>query len=281
MMFFGKKRRRMIFFVIVFFILQTTLYGQDDKTPFVPISSVFHDFGWNMLNSITYNYGMNFAAAAAETYLFIETGMDWKWRNISYNNLRLAKLGAPSLFIGYVVPAIVPIVAYTSGRSLKNEKLQITGLALAQSVLVTLAIQSPLKMISGRAMPGIINTLDHTRRSELDDFSGEFDWFNMNPIRGWPSGHTACAFAAAAVVAEMYPSNFFLKVAAYSYATFIGLGVTLNVHWLSEAVAGALIGYAVGKTVGRSFNGLLNDDIQKKAVTFYVTPAFAGVRMRL
>jgi membrane-associated phospholipid phosphatase len=193
----------------------------------------------------------------------------------------MSNLGRPGLDIGYIVPAITPVIIYTSGRFIKNEKLQITGLALTQSLILTLAIQSPLKMITGRALPGIVSELDHTRSLRTDNFSGEFDWFGMNFIGGWPSGHTANAFAAAATIAEIYNDNIPLNIAVYSYAALIGLGVTLDVHWASEALAGALIGYAIGKTVGRDFNKLLNKNKEKDDTSLYFTSNSVGIRIYL
>jgi membrane-associated phospholipid phosphatase len=269
---------RIIFFLLAFFVFQSKLHGQNYDASVAPISNVFHNIGWNALNSITYNYGINFIGAAAETYVFIATGADWKWRNIVYDNIWLSKYGIPCLYIGYLLPGITPIITYVAGRYIKNEKLQITGLALAQSVLLTLAIQSSLKVITGRALPGLVTALDHTRNTQTNDFSGEFNWFNMNPIGGWPSSHTANAFAAAAVITEIYKDSFILKLAAYSYAALIGFSVTLDVHWASEVIAGALIGYAIGKTVGRDFNSLLNNSKRENTVSFYCTPISIGVR---
>lgn len=39
------------------------------------------------------------------------------------------------------------------------------------------------------------------------------------------------------------------KVWAIAYAVYIGLGVSVTVHWLSDAVTGALIGYMIGDFV--------------------------------
>jgi membrane-associated phospholipid phosphatase len=57
----------------------------------------------------------------------------------------------------------------------------------------------------------------------------------------------------AAALAELYPKNLGVKIAAYSYAALTGIGMTLFTHWASDAVAGALIGYAIGKSVGKSY----------------------------
>ncbi|MDR1230151.1 MAG: phosphatase PAP2 family protein [Spirochaetaceae bacterium] len=264
-------------------MLHLKLYGMDGgsaDSDTVPVSDMFRNIGKNILNTFSHNNGMNFIGAAAATHVFIETGWDWKWRDVPYRNTWIADGGRPGLYIGYVIPAIAPVTAYLAGRTLKNEKLQIAGVALAQSVLLTTGIQSSLKMISGRALPGIVADLDHARDSRTNDFSGEFNWFNMNPIGGWPSSHTASAFAAAATIAEIYDDSLILKIVAYSYAALIGFGVTLNVHWASDAVAGALMGYAIGKTVGRSFSGRPVKTERKNAISFYGSPSSVGVRIR-
>jgi membrane-associated phospholipid phosphatase len=255
------------------------IYGEDPPPP--PIKLVFHNIGQNLLGSITYNYGLNFIGAGLGTWAFIETGIDWRWRNVSYNNQWLSNCGLPGLYIGFIIPAITPIATYSIGRFNDNNKLQITGMALLQSLMLTLAVQTPLKMITGRALPGVVTELDHTRNPRTDDFSGEFNWFNLNFIGGWPSGHTANAFAAAATIAEIYKDEVWLKIGVYAYAALIGFGVTLDVHWASEALAGALIGYAVGKTVGKSFANLLKEDETSDHISFYFTLNSAGVIIKL
>jgi membrane-associated phospholipid phosphatase len=272
--------KRNILCVILLILLCFSIFAETGEAN-APVSLVFYNIGWNALHSITYNHGLNFAGAGLGTWAFIELGIDWEWRNIAYSNDWLSNCGRPGLYIGYVVPAIAPIITYTAGRFIKDEKLQIAAFALTQSLMLTLAIQSPLKMITGRALPGIVTELDHTRNLRADDFSAEFDWFNNNFIGGWPSGHTANAFAAAATISEIYNDSFWLKVCVYSYAALIGFGVTLNVHWASEAMAGALIGYAVGKTVGKSFGRLLKNKENKNNFSFYFTRNTIGGIIRI
>jgi membrane-associated phospholipid phosphatase len=258
-----------------------TVEDEATEAAFHPVTLAFHNMGRNALDAVAYNYGVNFIGAGLETWALIETGLDWKWRNIAYDNTWLSNCGGPGIYIGFIVPALTPFAAYIAGRSTNNEKLQITGLAVAQSVMLTLAIQTPLKMITGRATPGITRGWFYDRSQRTDDFSGEFNWFNMDFVAGWPSGHTANAFSVAATIAELYKDNLWIKIGAYSYAALIGFGVTLNVHWTSEMLAGALIGYAVGKTVGKSFNELLENNVSDNPVSFYVVPNALGVIIRL
>ena len=270
--------------IVLCLVVFQVLHGDEtlrDEYESLPLSTALHNIGMNTVNSITYNYGLNFAGAVAGTALFIETKLDWKWRNIVYDNPWVSAIGLPGLYIGYTVPVITPFAAYAIGRFIKDERLQITGLALMQSLLLTLAIQSPLKVLTGRSSPKITSVLDHKRGVQTNDFSNEFNWFNFNFIAGWPSGHTATAFSAAATVATIYEDKPLLKTALYAYAFFIGISVTLDVHWLSEAFSGALIGYAIGKTVGKEFKNLLNNIKEKNKLTLYFTPNFIGFRIKI
>jgi membrane-associated phospholipid phosphatase len=258
---------------------------ENDEISPPSLSLIFHNIGWNTLNSFTYNYGMNFIGAGLGTWAFIETDIDWKWRNIAYNNTWLSNLGRPGLYVGYVAPVLTPVLTYTLGRFTNDEKLQITGMALVQTLMLSLAIQTPLKMVTGRALPDIVTELDHTRNPRTDNFSNEFNWFNMNPIGGWPSGHTLNSFAAAATISEIYYENIWLKVGVFSYAALIGFGVTLDVHWASEALAGALIGYAIGSSVGKSYKNLLKNKSKNNStesnVSFYFYPNNMGITIKL
>jgi membrane-associated phospholipid phosphatase len=268
-----------IIILLLIIIFQIKLFAQSFDDSIVPVSNIFNNIGSNALHSITYNYGLNFIGAGLGTFVFVETGIDWKWRNITYNNDMLSSSGRPGLYIGYMVPAITPIITYTTGRFLKNEKLQITGLALAQSVLLTCSIYIPIKMISGRTSPGIVTELNERVSARTNDFSGEFNWFDLDAFKGWPSGHTANVFAAATTISEIYSNKLPLKIAVFSYAALIGFGVTLNVHWASDVLAGALIGYAVGKTVGRRFTKLSAD--KQNNVSLYCTINSAVIVIRL
>jgi membrane-associated phospholipid phosphatase len=281
--------KKYITIFLLLFFSWANLYGQTEENPqSSPITSdelrfklVFHDIGWNTLHSFMYNGGLNFISSGLLTYCAIESGMDLRWRNFGYNHIITSNIGLSALYIGFAVPALTPLILGIAGQKKQDIKLQVTALALTQTLILTLAIQSPLKMITGRALPGIVSNPVHTRGAPDDDHSRTFRWFNMNFINGWPSGHTATAFSAAATIAEIYNDNIWLKLGVYSYAALIGLGVSLNVHWASEVISGALIGYTIGKTVGRSFSRLLNNTANDKRHSFYFTGNSMGVIVRL
>ena len=274
-------------YIVCLFFLCHFIFPLNAETPDYDFSPalVFHEIGRNMLNSISYNYGLNFIGAGVGTWAMIETGIDWKWRNIAYNNSHLASAGLPLAFAGYWVPLVTPIPVYLAGSYLSDTKLQITAVALVQAFALTQALHVPLKMATGRSMPGIVSGVffepNNYRDDRTNDFSGEFQWFKFDVMDGWPSGHTACAFSAAAVIAEIYDDKPLLKAAAYSYAALMGFSVAVSTHWASDSVAGALLGYAVGKTVGKSFGRLLGKDAAKDPLTMYFIPNGIGVAVSL
>ena len=261
------------------------LNGESMETEDSASPHIFHNIGWNLLNSVTYNYGLNFAGAGLGTWGMIETGIDWNWRNTVYDSTWLQNIGSPVMATGGIVPLITPLAFLLSGKILENERLVIAASALTQTFMLTIAVQSPLKMITGRRNPGLVNNNYYRRIEGEADFSGVFNWFNMDFFNGWPSGHTANAFSAAATLSEIYHDNFLIKALVYTYAAFIGFGTTVHAHWASEAVAGALMGYAIGKTVGRSYRKFLDKSGDPSGVlspvSFYCTPRSAGVIIRL
>jgi membrane-associated phospholipid phosphatase len=268
-------------FISIIFLCLPLFYLNAESTEKNPSPHVFYNFGWNLLNSFAYNYGLNFAGAAAGTYGMIETGLDWKWRNTVFDRAWLLNIGGPVMAAGGIVPVITPLAFYLSGKFSGNEKLTIAASALTQTLMLTMLVQSPLKMITGRRDPGLVNNSYYEKIYGEDDFSGVFNWFNMDFFNGWPSGHTANAFSAAAAISEIYYDNIYVKIGAFAYAAFIGFGTTTHAHWASEAVAGALIGYAIGKTVGKSYRVFLDKNVDDSVVSFFCTTNSAGVIIRL
>jgi membrane-associated phospholipid phosphatase len=260
-------------------VLSQLSTNTEKQTENETMPTIFHNIGWNLLNSVTYNYGANFIGAGVGTFGIIETGLDWKWRNTVFDNNALSNFGVV-MGIGGIVPVITPVVFYISGKSLENEKAVIAATALTQTLILTMCVQTPIKMITGRRDPGLVDNAFYDKIYGEDDFSNVWNWFNMDGFNGWPSGHTANAFAAAATLSEIYNDNVWVKVGAYTYATFIGIGTTTSAHWASEAFAGALIGYAIGKTVGKSYRKFLTNEEDNNKMSFYCTPYSAGIIIR-
>jgi membrane-associated phospholipid phosphatase len=223
-------------------------------------STLFYKFGINTLHSFTSYYGINYAAAGLGTWLMIESGVDWEWNRLAVHNKAMAYAGSPAGVIGILVPIGLPLGMYFYGKSKRNSEFQITALALGQAAMQGLLVSSAIKAFTGRRSPEIFDRII-SGEMNAEDFSRDFAWGFMKRgvFYGWPSGHTMVAFAMAAVLAELYPYKTGLKIGAYSYATLIGLGMSVFGHWASDSVAGALIGLSVGKSVGSSYKSMRDD----------------------
>ena len=52
---------------------------------------------------------------------------------------------------------------------------------------------------------------------------------------------------------RLFPTHRWLGSVAITYALYIGIGVSMTIHWFSDFTAGAIIGTAIGAVVGKSF----------------------------
>jgi membrane-associated phospholipid phosphatase len=216
----------------------------------IPLSKIFYKFGSNIVGSFSYCYGLNYLLAAALTYLIVWSGLDWAWFRFSFGHPVIFYAGFVPVALGMFLPFLVPLWLYVSGRIGKKISRQITGLAIGQAAILGFGISTFIKLFTGRIPP--LNAAALANNSSGFQFGFyRGGWFN-----GWPSSHTTVAFAVAMTLIGIYPNNKTVKICSWIFALGIGLGVSLNIHWLSDAVAGALIGYAIGKTVGSGFRKL-------------------------
>jgi membrane-associated phospholipid phosphatase len=152
------------------------------------------------------------------------------------------------------------------GRSERDIDMQITGLAVGQAAIDAAVITSVLKAFTGRAGP--------QHNLGQNDYSNDFrfGFLRGGIYQGWPSSHTATAFAMATTLIGLYPDNITVKIGGLTYAALIGVGVSTNIHWLSDVVAGGLIGYAIGTIVGNDFRSLLDHTTEEKPYGLHITP---------
>jgi membrane-associated phospholipid phosphatase len=225
--------------------------------PAVPFMSIFHEFGANILRGFAYNHGINFLLAGLGTWLMIRAGIDWEWSAIASGSKLLAFSGTPFGALGFILPFALPLGLYIHGRRAGKAGCQIAGLAAGQAAMLGMLVSSLIKIFTGRRDPEIMKGIILGDRG-LSDFSGDFAFGFMERgiFSGWPSSHTTVVFAMLVALAGMHPKKTTLKTAAYSYAACTGVAMSLFAHWASDSVAGALIGYALGKSVAGSFTAL-------------------------
>ena len=187
------------------------------------------------------------AAAILLTYVLVVSGFDWHYFEATRSSALIAFLFPAALF-GFLVPVLVPVGLYVMGYLHRHPDWRRAAFALAQAEIVGVLVSFIYKAVSGRAHPVLFNNGPFT------DISREFHFglLEKGVFWGWPSSHTTVAFAGAAVLATLFPKRRALIIAACIYALYIGIGVSVTIHWFSDFIAGAIIGTTAGIVVAKS-----------------------------
>lgn len=128
--------------------------------------------------------------------------------------------------------AVVPVVGalFVAGRFAPQGQFRSATYDFAQALVVNGAYTGLLKHTVKRTRPDASNSLS------------------------FPSGHASTAFSLATVASHHY--GWKVGVPAYAVAAGIGLSrVESNRHHLSDVIAGATLGFVVGRTVTRLDGG--------------------------
>ena len=195
-----------------------------------------------------YNLLWHFLAIVL-TFIIVASDFDWYYF-ISSQKPILHVLFRPAVRLGMILPIVVPLILLATGVLRKDFKIKTTAFALGQAAMLGLAVSSFYKAFTGRIPPpyffGHGALVDTSHGFRLGFLRGGMFW-------GWPSSHTTVAFAMAVVLWKLYPENKLLRYAAIFYAFYVGIAVSIRIHWFSEFVAGAIIGSLIGAVVGKSF----------------------------
>lgn len=195
------------------------------------------------------------ALAIGLTLVIVLSGGDWTYY-LATRSETAARLARPAIVLGSILPILGTLILLTIGEVGKNRRVTTTAWALGQAALLGYLISCGYKAFTGR-LPPPFQGLHMSAANEglpVDSSHGfQFGLLKGGIFWGWPSSHTTVTFAMAACLITLYSKNMKLVLPALVYACYIGLGVSVSIHWLSEFVAGAIIGSVVGRVVGRSF----------------------------
>ncbi len=208
----------------------------------------FKKIGDNFLGSFAGKNIRLHILAIVLTAILVMSGFDWAY----FVAIHASPVGVylwPAIALGGVLPILLPLTLFLFARIQKYNSLSTTGFAVAQAALLGLVISSLYKAFTGRVPP-----MRHMEGAIVDiSHQFQFGFMRGGVFWGWPSSHTTVAFAMMTAVIMLYPKKRNLHLIALLYAFYVGLGVSVGIHWFSEFVAGALIGTAIGTTVGRAF----------------------------
>jgi membrane-associated phospholipid phosphatase len=183
------------------------------------------------------------------TYIVVVTGFDWLYFT-SVRNESLNEVFFPALAGGFLIPIILPIALILISMWTGRKKLSTLGWALGQAALLGWLVSSLYKAFTGRVQPDLVNlAVDSSRQFNFGIFEHGIFW-------GWPSSHTTVAFALAfASLSLLSAQRKHLRMVVLFCALYVGIGVSLSIHWFSEFIAGAIIGAVIGNVVGEEWKG--------------------------
>ncbi len=144
---------------------------------------------------------------------------------------------------------------YLAGVAFKDPEVRATGIDIMATMgIAQLLLVLPLKAVVGRDRP--------------DEGTGTHTFHPFHGGQSFPSSHTTQAFALASVISE-HADQPWVSALSYGLAGLVGLArVEQRQHFLSDVVAGGLIGTFVGKTVVAHHQNVRSDARSKVTVSF-------------
>ena len=184
--------------------------------------------------------------AIALTFILVTSGFDWRYF-LATRSPTLRAWMFHAVHLGMLLPIVLPLTLFALGIIAGNARAILIGWAVGQAALLGLLIAAAYKALTGRAHPshGVGADISHVFH---------FGWWRGGVFWGWPSSHTTVAFAMAVTVLTLYPKQRWVGLGAILYALYVGIGVSMTIHWFSDFAAGAIIGSVIGSVVGRCFS---------------------------
>ena len=219
--------------------------GIRDRRPFQLMREFFYSLPRNFAGCFKgWNIAWHLGAIGLGVVL-VTSGFDWFYLSATRSPQLLAWF-IPGINLGVWVPLTLPPAVLLAGMACKRAKIIRTGWALAQVALIGFALGELYKVITGRPQPPLFIGPDTSHEFHFGLLRSEI-------VSGWPSGHTIIAFGMSVALFRLFPKKRWLGTAALLYALYIGLSVSMTVHWFSDFASGIIFSVVVGTTVGRSF----------------------------
>jgi membrane-associated phospholipid phosphatase len=240
--------------------------------------SPFSNLGSNIYDSfIGYNTFFHLGGIGL-TFLMVYN--DWDYA--IYRDLRSWKKAKPYFYPSVIIGTScwlsisMPLLFYGYFKS-DSEALG-AAYAVLQSTLISIVYATIVKSITGRPPPDEKWNTDMRHQSRVF----RFGFLRGGIFYGWPGGHVMITTATVASLMSYYPDKWWIKVTGALLVAYTMIGVTVHGgHWMSDNIAGLLMGYAIGMTVGKSFRRLVNKKlgISEQQVEFVPVVGFSSFGM--
>jgi hypothetical protein len=160
------------------------------------------------------------AAVTVPSFAWDDDGIEYFGRHPHRNFANIGKYLGGGLAVGGLTVGF-----FSAGRLSRGDRFRASTYDVSQAVIVTQVYTQLVKFTVRRRRPDGSNSVS------------------------FPSGHASNAFAGATAIGSHYPK---LRIPGYAVATYIALSrMAANKHHFSDVVAGAGLGYSIGRVVVR------------------------------
>lgn len=213
---------------------------------------LFYKFFGNIWRTFSGRRILLHVATILLTALIVKSGFDWFYFGATRSPL-LQSLLFPAVVLLPMTALFLPLTLILVGKIKKRVGIENFGFALGQAAIIGVVLSSFYKSLTGRLPPPLHGFAGNTLSPDISH-SFQFGLMEGGIFWGWPSGHTTVAFAVAVTAfVLLYQKNRTIGFIALLLALYVGVGISTNIHWFSDFIAGTLVGTAIGLSVGKSF----------------------------
>lgn len=225
--------------------------------------------GTNALKMFAGTNAILHLSALAASVIIVESGFDTQVHNFFVRHPGIDRFARSGVEVGSNFPVYLGVGVLGSGLIGGSSELVSAGGAVLQASLLALCYTTTLKALTGRPGPEPVIYDDNEASQTF-----RFGFLRGGVFHGWPSGHMLANTAAVTSLLAFYNHSTWLKVAGGTYLGFLWLSVISHhgsaMHWFSDTLAGTVMGYAIGTTVGADFRERF-EHRQPKAAGFGVS----------
>lgn len=219
-------------------------------------------------------------AALVATPALIYSGADRKAHNMGVRHAWADPYTIPAVWGGYLAPVAAGAGFWGFGALRQEHESARIGSIVLQSTLLSFTYQSSLKLLTGRRNPENVEYTDNSA-SKAFRFGfnrGGIDW-------GWPSGLMMINTSSLVALNNAYPDNSALRVGSSLWLGYAFLSNTIHegatLAWVSDAVAGTLMGIAIGRSVGKNFSRQASKPLRVQILPIIGSAQGASIQVRL